>query len=310
MTNFDECSAADTLVACRCGACEKGHWCNGQVDAEFPDGKRPCVLGSYNVLRNAESEDACLACPIGNFCPTIDAAPVDCDDGSFNAVEGRSEPCAICPAGSFCVDKDQDPVPCAAGTFNAKTGMNVADACVECVQGTFNPNEGSAGCQNCLAGTFGEVAGATDPDDCTICTPRAEQCGGGNTCGEGYAGWMCAKCQEAPDPYYLSGETCKECPLIPTAAIGMGVVFVLSAVWFVRTDLSQWQQPVEILRNTFSDRTRCIAQLRPGPSFLLSVLRFLDRVYASASTGLDLITGALPLYDMTKTPVEILRNTF
>ena len=35
--------------------------------------------------------------------------------------------------------------------------------------------------------------------------------------------------------------------------------------------------PVNILQNTFSDRTRCIAQLRPGSSFLLSALRFLDR---------------------------------
>ena len=36
-------------------------------------------------------------------------------------------------------------------------------------------------------------------------------------------------------------------------------------------------QPVGFLQNTFSDRTRCIAQLRPGSSFLLSALRFLDR---------------------------------
>ena len=33
-------------------------------------------------------------------------------------------------------------------------------------------------------------------------------------------------------------------------------------------------RPVKILQNTFSDRARCIAQLRPGSSFLLSALRF------------------------------------
>ena len=42
-----------------------------------------------------------------------------------------------------------------------------------------------------------------------------------------------------------------------------------------REDGGTW--PVEILQNTFSDRTRRIAQLRPGSSFLLSALRFLDR---------------------------------
>ena len=42
---------------------------------------------------------------------------------------------------------------------------------------------------------------------------------------------------------------------------------------------SDWEKvwPVNILRNTFSDRARCIAQLRPGSSFLLSAPRFLDR---------------------------------
>ena len=37
--------------------------------------------------------------------------------------------------------------------------------------------------------------------------------------------------------------------------------------------------PVNILQNTFSDRTHCIAQRRPASSFLLSALRFLDRSY-------------------------------
>ena len=38
------------------------------------------------------------------------------------------------------------------------------------------------------------------------------------------------------------------------------------------------QMPVNFLQNTISDRTHCIAQLRLGSSFLLSVLRFLDRM--------------------------------
>ena len=35
--------------------------------------------------------------------------------------------------------------------------------------------------------------------------------------------------------------------------------------------------PSRFCRTLFSDRTRCIAQLRPGSSFLLGALRFLDR---------------------------------
>ena len=46
-------------------------------------------------------------------------------------------------------------------------------------------------------------------------------------------------------------------------------------------------EPVEILQNTFSDRTRCIAQLRPGSSFLRSAPRFLDRVGRLANATED-----------------------
>ena len=43
--------------------------------------------------------------------------------------------------------------------------------------------------------------------------------------------------------------------------------------------------PVNILQNTFSDRARCVAQLRPGSLFLLSALRFLDRTYYGSRDG-------------------------
>ena len=43
------------------------------------------------------------------------------------------------------------------------------------------------------------------------------------------------------------------------------------------------QSPVNFLQNTISDRMHCIAQLRLGSSFLLSVLRFLDRMYQTAA---------------------------
>ena len=45
--------------------------------------------------------------------------------------------------------------------------------------------------------------------------------------------------------------------------------------------------PVKILQNTFSDRAHCIGQLRPGSSFLLSVLQFFDRLQG----GKDVMAG-------------------
>ena len=43
-------------------------------------------------------------------------------------------------------------------------------------------------------------------------------------------------------------------------------------------DYDKYTEPVNFLQNTILDRTHCIAQLRLGSSFLLSVLRFLDGV--------------------------------
>ena len=53
--------------------------------------------------------------------------------------------------------------------------------------------------------------------------------------------------------------------------------------------------PVNFLQNTISDRTRCIAQLRPASSFLLSVLRFLDRM-TEIMGPLIMATASLVVY--------------
>ena len=65
-------------------------------------------------------------------------------------------------------------------------------------------------------------------------------------------------------------------------------------------------QPVEILQNTFSDRTHCIAQLRPGSSFLLSVLRFLDRIHSAYASAL--IPWAIYEHRRGRRPLACLRR--
>ena len=62
--------------------------------------------------------------------------------------------------------------------------------------------------------------------------------------------------------------------------------------------------PVEILQNTISDRTHCIAQLRPGSSFLLSVLRFFDRPGPEGRSG----GGIQPIhYAVSAGPIDALQ---
>ena len=61
----------------------------------------------------------------------------------------------------------------------------------------------------------------------------------------------------------------------------LAVLVAIAAIWRPSETTARYSyshQPVEILRNTFSDRTHCIARLRPGSSFPLSALRFFDRI--------------------------------
>ena len=87
---------------------------------------------------------------------------------------------------------------------------------------------------------------------------------------------------------WTAGEALRTCTFWAFAAAQLSMSLTGTAFWFhlkeVLADagLSDSVQkamypPVEILQNTFSDRTRCIAQLRPGSSFPLSAPRFLDR---------------------------------
>ena len=72
-------------------------------------------------------------------------------------------------------------------------------------------------------------------------------------------------------------------------------------------------QPVKIPQNTFSDRTRCSAQLRPGASFLRSALRFLDRLdwFWQVASALHHVHAQRILHrDLKTQPVaDLLRGT-
>lgn len=86
-----------------------------------------CALGSYYSNNN------CIACPNGYYCPSGAIKPIECPLGTFSYSTGgiskcttcspgyyanktASTRCIACPDGYFCKDPTIAPTPCPTGT--------------------------------------------------------------------------------------------------------------------------------------------------------------------------------------------------
>ena len=149
------------------------------------------------------SEDDCIACSNGTFCPVGSTNATLCAAGTYNAFERRikcdkcaagtyqdaegATVCKECDAGAYCKEGASAPLPCPAGTHQNQsltTPMTSETQCVECGEGTFcpvgsanatkcspgffNPLPRQAACARCEAGRYQNASGALD---CWVCEP-------------------------------------------------------------------------------------------------------------------------------------------
>jgi hypothetical protein len=83
---------------------------------------------------------------MGSGPDTQNSTCVQCTAGYYNDMPNNGR-CQICPSGSSA------PTP---------------SICLNCLPGTYNPNEGMTTCTNCTGGTYSPVVGATSPDTCRM----------------------------------------------------------------------------------------------------------------------------------------------
>ena len=127
------------------GPCELGHDCPaGTCDELGTSCPPPCPRGSVAV-----APGVCELAPAGYYSDQLAALEVagPCDEGFF-CPAGSTSPAApehVCPIGHRCPAAAPAPLPCNAGTYQ--------------------PNEGRAGCLVCPAGSFCDL-GATEPVVC------------------------------------------------------------------------------------------------------------------------------------------------
>ncbi len=149
--------------------CPRGYFC-------FNFTAFPCTAGKYNQNTGASSNDACLSCFQGQFCPPNATVPLPCLPGFFCSSTAVQAPCV---EGDFSVGSATVCESCSPGTFSGTTGSSVcpfcglgkfsnssrSSACFTCTAGRFSSNYGVTVCQECPAGSFC-VSGATTPTPC------------------------------------------------------------------------------------------------------------------------------------------------
>lgn len=166
--------------------CHAGYYCIEGASVPTPNDTvtgAPCPAGSFCIRGSHRPEP----CPVGTFGPSkalqSRSGCVDCEGGKYCNYEGLAGPNGSCDPGYFCEIRAVRPNP-----VNASHGGGV------CPRGHYCPRETTTPFK-CPPGTFNNETRATEPSDCTPCTPGQFCEGYGNTYPDGLCdeGWYCEK---------------------------------------------------------------------------------------------------------------------
>ena len=124
-------------------SCETGHYCppGTKWQDEFP-----CPIGYYNPEKDRKTENECLHCGFGKYCPDVGMSNyLICPKGTYQSDSTTAAYCKVCEAGYKCPaltanHPDGDilayPSPCPKG-FYSERGLWY---CTPCPIGTYCPN--------------------------------------------------------------------------------------------------------------------------------------------------------------------------
>lgn len=173
--------------------CHAGYYCIEGASVPTPNDTvtgAPCPAGSFCIVGSHKAEP----CPEGTYGPNerlqSRSGCIDCDGGKYCSHEGLAAPNGSCDPGFFCEIRAIRPNP-----VNTSQGGGV------CPRGHYCPRETTTPFK-CPPGTFNNKTGATEPSDCTPCTPGMYCEGYGNTDPDGPCdeGWYCERAAYSKRP--------------------------------------------------------------------------------------------------------------
>ncbi|KAM8927608.1 uncharacterized protein RCH25_007839 [Pelodytes ibericus] len=209
-----------------CLACPGGKFCRGEG---ITDTSGNCSAGFYCV--SGSHVDSPIngitgsSCPKGHRCPVGVAAPIPCEKGFFQDLEGAAS-CKVCPAGFYCDPTESGGVfapreclvghfcpegshsggkhKCPRGTYSPKTKLTTEGECLLCPTGFFCASEGlEEPTGRCLTGYWcfegATISNPTDGVTGGVC-PKGKYCASGDITGDCQAGYYCDSQSSRPDP--------------------------------------------------------------------------------------------------------------
>lgn len=200
----DQCFPCDSGMFCGeegstepTGVCAEGYYCVSGVDRPQPVSSLDITFlelnvslkESYNSQYDLELKGFGGICPIGHYCPSMSAAPIQCFPGSYSPSLGASF-CLSCPPGMYCLIGTSDP------------------SLYRCVEGHYCNGGSETSTQNpCPPGTYNDRLGAASVDDCIPC-PNGSYCfsaGLSGPTGPCSGGYSCSEGSSSPTPSWFSG---------------------------------------------------------------------------------------------------------
>lgn len=212
-----------------CQACPSGKFAN---DTGFVS-CTSCPAGTYRP--DGVQADECLECDPGTYaesegsnnckdCPAGDVQPSGGSDSCIPCSQGYYQPnpksltCLACSGGQFSLTQGQAYCDlCNPG--QVRDGLDPSAGCQDCLEGTFQDENGKASCKECPVGKSVDIKGARS---CVDCQPgKTQEQTGRSQCLPCFAGFYqdapgsstpCKPCLEGKYTTDGAAAVCKDCP--------------------------------------------------------------------------------------------------
>jgi len=173
---------SSAMPATLCESCVPGtYWFSRDVEPQC----KQCPAGTFNPSERSQSESACHTCTPGRFADTGAVECSGCLAGQYSnatragscemCASGRhsadgSTRCTSCPAGQYSAPGSEVCADCQMGRYSTVDGAPSSAACLPCLAGQFQPEQGQSRCYDCGRGRFQPATAQMDCVDCAAGT--------------------------------------------------------------------------------------------------------------------------------------------